>query len=182
MSRIKIKKPENGFRIVIKSYNSFLHAFFTVLVILAVGSFFYYVMPVVSVFFQRLLFDIIGALVWALALGTVGFLLLRSLLWSAGGKEIIIIENENFVYSKRIFNIGKNIVIPLAAVEDIKVIDYVQPKDVLHMVQSELNFAGKSFLLETGSRKLRFGAYLDVDETDEIERVLFPVIKTGSRR
>jgi hypothetical protein len=115
-----------------------------------------------------------SGLAWTLAgidlifKATVAFIILRALLWTLFGREIIRIGASSIKYKKSIAGIGIWKKFMLDSVEYVKEIDSVKPKDIIHMLESETRVNGRSFMLKTGKTILKFGLYLTTEENEEI--------------
>ncbi|MCE5299640.1 MAG: hypothetical protein LLG37_02040 [Spirochaetia bacterium] len=174
--RIKITALRDGETlIVIKGHNSFLHAFILVLIESAIFSAYYILSVVLAAIAGRLgLNPAVVAISWMLAGVTIFyrvtavFLLLRSLLWTAAGYERLTIGAGTLKYSKTVLGIGIYRRFTAQEAQTIKEVDFIQEKNILYMLKSELLMCGNSFVLKGKNGNFRFGRYLTIEENDAL--------------
>lgn len=175
-SRIIITENNGKTLINIKSHNSIQHAFFIFLIISAIFIALVIIFAMLAAAFTHGF--MIAVLSFSLSAASVVYkaaavlLALRSVLWSLAGGEVIEINEKEMKYTKKIAGMGHSVVIKLNEVLDIAVIDYIREKDVIHMIQTELGLNGRSFLLKTASKQLKFGVYISMDDSEIIEKIL----------
>ena len=175
-SRIRITEAQGRTVVFIKPHNSVLHAFFILLVESAIFMSLVFIFAMSAAVFKSGF--IITVLAYSLAAVSrlyyagFAFIVLRSLLWTMTGGEILEINTEELIYTKKIAGIKKRVIIKKADILGVAVIDYIREKDVIHMMQSEITTHGRSLLLKTAKKDLKFGIYISMDDSDTVEKVL----------
>jgi hypothetical protein len=173
--RIKITQDNSKTVIFIKPHNSLFHAFILELILFAAFMALVFALaPLVTVFKANFIGTIIAYVLAAAAIilkVAAVSIALRSVLWTVGGGETVEINENEFIYSKKIFGLGKRIIIKKEDIKGISLIDYIREKDLVHMIETELSTHGRSFELKTAAKTLKFGVYVSMDDSDVIEKV-----------
>lgn len=174
-SRIIITEDKGKTIIFIKPHNSIFHAFIVLLILTSVFMALVFIFAMLAVAFKTGI--IITFLSFALAAVSLiykivaAIISLRSLLWTLAGGETIVINDKEFIYSKKTAGMGPRVTIQKNEVQSITVIDYIREKDVIHMIESEIRIRGRSFELKTAKRTLKFGIYISMDDSDALDKV-----------